>query len=47
MHPDAHHAIRAAKNLKSWGRYATIRYLEKKGVPMSLFTLARVLEASK
>lgn len=47
MHPQAYHAIRAAKNLRVWGRYATRRYLEKNNVPMSLYTLARVLEAAE
>ena len=47
MHPHAHHAIRAAKNYSHWGMYATMRYLKLRGVPVGLFTLARVLEAAK
>lgn len=40
-------AIRAARNFKSWGRYAAWRYCEKRGVSFSLYRLARVLEAAE
>ena len=46
MHPHAFHAIRAAQHLKQWGRYAAMRYCQLRGVPLSLLTLARVLEGS-
>ena len=46
-HPHAIFAVKAAKNYKNWGRFATLRYCEKRGVPMGLLTLARVLEATK
>lgn len=46
-HPHAIAALTAAKNFKNWGRIAALRYCEKRGVPMSLLTLARVLEAAK
>jgi hypothetical protein len=39
------HAIRAARSWRSWGRYATIRYLQRRGVPLRLYYLARQLEA--
>lgn len=44
MHPHASAAIRAAQNVRKWGWFATIRFLRRRGVPLSLFTLARVLE---
>lgn len=40
-------AIRAARNFKNWGRYATWRFCEKRGVSFSLYRLARVLEAAE
>lgn len=46
MHPQAAHAIRAARNRSQWGAWATRRYLLNHGVPLSLYTLARVLEAA-
>ena len=33
-------AIPAANNRRTWGRYATVRYCEKRGVPRRLLTLA-------
>jgi hypothetical protein len=45
LHPQAHHAVRAAKNVKSWGRFAARRYCERRGVPLGLYRLARQLEA--
>lgn len=39
--------IKAAKGFKQWGRYAAMRYVQKNNLPLSLVTLARVLEAAK
>ena len=47
MHPHARIAIRAAQHRNQWGHWATIRYLQKRSIPLGLFTLARVLETSK
>lgn len=47
MHPHAQIAIRAAKNYRSWGRYAAVTYCRKRGVPIALLTLARVLETAR
>jgi len=33
-------AVYAAANRRTWGRYATVRYCEKRGVPRRLLTLA-------
>lgn len=46
-HPHAIAAVNAAKNFKNWGRYAALRYCEKRGVPLRLLTLARVLQTAK
>ena len=46
-HPHAVHAIRAAMLNPTIGMWAAKRYCEKRGVPMRLYTLARVLEASR
>lgn len=45
--PHAQAAITAAQNHHKWGRWTTLRYLARRGVPLSLFTLARVLEAAR
>ena len=37
--------IRAAKHWTSWGRWATIRYLQKRNIPLRLWYLARQCEA--
>lgn len=37
-------AVRAAQNVNRWGRYAARRYAQKRGVPASLYRLARQLE---
>ena len=47
MHPHAYHAIRAANNWRSWGRFAAVRYCQRRGVPTRLFYLARQLAAIK
>jgi hypothetical protein len=47
LHPLATHAIRAAKNRKARGRYASIRYALNKGVPLGLYRLACMLENTK
>lgn len=41
------HALRACLYYREWGRFATIRYLQKRGVPLRLLYLARQLEALK
>lgn len=46
MHPHAYHSIRAARLYPTIGRWAAMRYCQLRGVPLSLLTLARVLEAS-
>ena len=40
-------AIRAAKNRRVWGRYATMRYLAKRGVPVRLYQIAVALEGEQ
>jgi len=40
-------AIRAAKNRKNWGAYATRRYLEKGMVSPRLVRIARQCEATQ
>ena len=37
-------AIRAAKNRRAWGRWATAKYLAKRGVPLRLYQIAVMLE---
>ena len=37
-------AVRAAKNRRVWGRWATARYLARRGVPLRLYQIAVVLE---
>ena len=39
-------AIRAARNRGRWGRWATARYLAKRGVPLRLYQIAVVLEGT-
>lgn len=40
-------AIRAAKNRKSWGDYATNRFIKKNNIPARVQTLAYKLEMAK
>lgn len=47
MSQQALDAIRAARNVKSWGLFAARRYCEKRSVHPRLFQLARQLEAVK
>jgi hypothetical protein len=47
MHPHAHHAIRAAQNRHIWGYWATLKFIQHRGVPHRLYTLAQVLENAK
>lgn len=47
MTNQAYHAIRAAKHLSQWGKWATMRYLHNHGVPIGAYRLARQLEATK
>ena len=37
-------AIRAARNRRTWGRWATAKYLAKRGVPLRLYQIAIALE---
>ena len=37
-------AIRAARNRHAWGRWATARYLARRGVPLRLYQIAIALE---
>ena len=37
-------AILAARNRRVWGRWATARYLAKRGVPLRLYQIAVALE---
>lgn len=46
MSEQAKHAIIAAKNRKRWGRWTTSRYCINRGVKLSLYRLARQLEAA-
>lgn len=39
-------AIRAARNRRIWGPWATMRYLAKRGVPVRLYQIAVALEAT-
>ena len=41
------HVIRAAKNYNAWGRPMSARYVEKRGIPRHLLTLAVQLDRSK
>lgn len=41
--PIAQAAVRAARNRHIWGRYATLRFAQRHGVPHSLLTTAIVL----
>lgn len=43
MHKHAIAAIEAAECRHRWGRWATMRFLVKRGVPMRLYQLACVL----
>lgn len=45
MIDQAYHAVRAARNVKNWGRYAARQYAMKRNVHPSLYRLARQLEA--
>jgi hypothetical protein len=47
MHPHAYHAIRAAQNRHIWGYWATLKFIQHRGVPHRLYTLAQVLENAK
>ena len=38
-------AIRAAKNRRVWGRWATMRYLRRHGVSVRLYQIAVACEA--
>lgn len=38
-------AVRAAKNRGRWGRWATARYLARRGVPLRLYQIAVILES--
>ena len=38
-------AVRAARNRRVWGRWATARYLARRGVPLGLYQIAVILES--
>ena len=40
-------AIHAAQNVKTWGRYASVMYCQKRGCQVGLLTLALQIEAVK
>lgn len=40
-------AIRAAKNRRAWGRWATMRYLARHGVSVRLYQIAVACEAEE
>ena len=44
--PRAVAAIRAAKNRGVWGRWATMRYLARRGVSVRLYQIAVACEAT-
>ena len=46
LSPIAVTAARAARN-PQWGRFACLRYCQRRGVPHSIYTLARVLAAAE
>ena len=37
-------AVTAAKNRKKWGGYAAMRYATKRGVPLSMYATAVLVE---
>ena len=39
-------AVRAARNRRAWGRWATARYLARRGVPLRLYQIAIALEGT-
>lgn len=43
----ADHAIYAARMRPFWGRWAALRYCQKRGVPLGAYRLACQLEAVK
>jgi hypothetical protein len=47
IHPLAQVAIKAAKNRRAWGGYASRVYALKRGVPLGLYRLACQLENTK
>lgn len=47
MNPQAQIAITAARNFHTWGRFAALRYVQKRGCPERLYYLARLLEAAQ
>lgn len=40
-------AVRAARNRRVWGRWATMRYLRRRGVPVRLYQIAVALEGEQ
>lgn len=46
LSPIAIAAARAARN-PQWGRFACLRYCQLRGVPHSIYTLARVLACAE
>ena len=45
MTPAARTALYAAHHYHQWGRYATVHYCARRGVPRRLLTLALQLDA--
>ena len=45
MNKQAQTAIRAAKNRKQWGRWATMRFIVNNKIPLGLYRLALQLQA--
>jgi hypothetical protein len=43
MHPKAHAAVTAARNIKNWGYHAAKRYASRRGA-LSLFRLCMIIE---
>lgn len=47
LHPHAAAALEAAESRSSWGRFATLRFLRKRGVPTRLYQLACALRGEE
>lgn len=40
------HIVRAVNNRELWGAWATMRYIQKRGIDIRLYRLARQLDAA-
>ena len=47
LHPHAAAAVEAAENRAHWGRFATLRFLARRQVPIRLYQLACALRAEE